>query len=132
MNQAIHYYGIDIQQKTVEFGPISLSDALAVIHDRMNNLKSFYEDEGICLSETMFGFSKPKDEFIEIILHARQQIDFKFERTVGKWLFIFPKVFTHEETLTSLDQLKDRTTMFFNQTSDAYQAYLVAKHPGTY
>jgi hypothetical protein len=124
MIQSIHHYGIDTDQMTQDFGEITVTAAIAAINEKYNNLRSYYENEEIALTETMFGFSRSNSDFIEISLHTRNEIHFKYERALTKRFLLFQKLFVHEDIITNLQTLVDRTKRFFEMKADDFQSYL--------
>ena len=67
-------YGFDLKLKTQEYGQVSLQEAIGLFDTRLANLREFYESGEEALRDTMFGFSRGVDDFIELCIHARDHV----------------------------------------------------------
>jgi len=129
MEEAVHYYGMDQSFKVVEYGQVSIDQALKVVDERFARLRPKYETGEEAIAETMFGFYREKDTFIEICINGPTEISFKFEVPRSKRFLIFQSVYQKETTLKSKGELIERIKAFFNLTPEAYKSYL-AGHGG--
>lgn len=124
MEEAVHYYGMDQSLKVVEHGQVSIDQALKIVDERFARLRPKYETGEEAIAETMFGFHRAKDTFIEICINGPTEISFKFEVPKSKGFLIFQNVYQKETTLKSKEELVERIKSFFNLTPEAYKHYL--------
>ncbi len=123
----MHYYGIDRAYKTVEYGEVTLERALEIIDDRFSKFKPKYPTMEEAIAETMFGFYRTKDTFIEICINAPDKISFKFEYPLSKKVLIFQNVYRREANLTTKEELIERVEHFFGSSNEEYKKYLELK-----
>jgi hypothetical protein len=121
----MEWYSIDRNVSVVDRGTVTKQDAVRIIDDYFARLRPhyYYGEDG--LAETMFGFQKSKDEFIEICI-SPEEISFKYEISFPrKILFLsFPKVIQVEKTLHSKEELKVAVFSFYDLDSESYRCYL--------
>jgi len=67
-------YGMDRALRTQVYGSVSLQEALAIFDERLANMREFYEWIEDALSDTMFGFSRSDNNFIELCIHAKDHV----------------------------------------------------------
>jgi hypothetical protein len=65
---------MDRALQTEECGSVSLQEAIAIFDERLANMRAFYEWGEDALRDTMFGFSRGDDDFIELCLHAKDHV----------------------------------------------------------
>lgn len=101
---------------------------MQIIEDYFSRIKLWYETAEEALAETMFGFQKSKEEFVEICIHSDEEISFKYEISMPrKILFLnFPKVITVEKTLRSKEEVKTGVSLFYDLDSGSFQSYIGA------
>ncbi len=110
-------YGMTEDLKTVEYGRVTLAEALASLDKRLRGLRSFYESGEKALSETMFGFSRGDNEFVELCVHAPNHISCTIElpSLVPDWKGrLFGKTGRVEFDLDSREKVAEIVTDFFN------------------
>lgn len=121
----ISWYSMDENLKTQENGIVSLPEAVNIINRYFSNLKPRYETGEEALTDTMFGFCRTSDTFIEICIHNASEVAFKFEmRNTGATWYqkLFAGVEQYEETLKSRETLIARVENFFaNSPKDYYR-----------
>jgi hypothetical protein len=124
MSGSINYYGIDRSYKTVEYGTVSVDKAIKVVEERFARLKPRYETAEEAIAETMFGFNRTTDAFIEITINAPTQISFKLEIPRSKRFLIFQNVYQKETVLKSKEELLQQVKAFFSMDIEAYREFL--------
>lgn len=67
----ISVYSMDMSQKTIDEGPIDKKGALKIARQRIVNYKDFYEDSDQALVDGYFGFSRSRNNFLEISIIDR-------------------------------------------------------------
>lgn len=124
----VDWYSIDRNSSAVERGIAKKDDAMQIIEDYFSRIKLWYETAEEALAETMFGFQKSKEEFVEICIHSDEEISFKYEISMPrKILFLnFPKVITVEKTLRSKEEVKTGVSLFYDLDSGSFQSYIGA------
>ena len=122
---AFTWYAMGPDLKTQEQGSIELAAALAVIDAYFARQKPSYESGEDALSETMFGFARAPDDFIEICLHTASEISFTSQLPPSPAGGFFAKLkggFRRERTLDSRDALRRQVTAYFTMTPEAFKA----------
>ncbi len=121
----ISWYSIDENLETQENGVVSLQQAVSIINRYFSELKPRYETGEEALAETMFGFYRTKDTFIEICIHSLSEISFKYEMRnadTAWYLKLWKGIQQYEETLKSREILIAKVENFFtNLPKDYYQ-----------
>jgi hypothetical protein len=110
----------------VDRGIATKEDAERIIDDYFARLKPSYDWLEDALAETMFGFQKSNNEFIEICIFTPEEISFFYEfLSPRKILFLeYSKVIQVEKTLGSKEQLKAAVLSFYDLDSELYRSYL--------
>ena len=123
---SIEWYSIDRNLSVVERGTATKEDAERIIDDYFARLKPRYDYGEDALAETMFGFQKSKDEFIEICISTPAEISFKYEIAFPRKILFFslPKVIQVEKTLHSKEELKATVFSFYDLDSESYRSHL--------
>jgi hypothetical protein len=67
-------YGYDLKLKTEEYGQVSLRDAIGLFDRRLSNMRDYYESGEEALRDTMVGFSRGDDNFIQLCIHGRNHV----------------------------------------------------------
>lgn len=119
----ISWYSTDENLSAVDRGVITKEEALKIIDRYFAKLKPRYETAEEAIAETMFGFQKSKEEFVEFCLNGPAEISFKYERVVPrKILFLsVPGVIQKERTLRSRDEVRAEVSAFCDLDSLAFQ-----------
>ncbi len=123
----ISWYSIDENLKTKENGVVSLPEAISIVNRYFSNLKPAYETGEEALADTMFGFCRTSDTFIEICIHSPSEIAFKFEMSNAEtpwYLKLFKGIEQFEETLKSREALIARVEKFFSSLPNNYYQIL--------
>ena len=126
---AITWYAIGSDLRPSERGPVGLEAALKVIDDYFARLKPQYETGEAALAETMFGFSRSSNDFIEICLHTPREISFRVEMPSSPMGGLLAKLrgsFRREWTLDSVDSLRRHVTAYFTLTPEQFKAQVEA------
>jgi hypothetical protein len=100
-----------------------------MIDDYFARLKPAYESGEDALSETMFGFARAPDDFIEICLHTPSEISFTSQLPPSPAGGFFAKLkggFRRERTLDSRDALRRQVTAYFTMAPEAFKAQVEA------
>ncbi|MGB3429357.1 MAG: hypothetical protein WBA53_14425 [Burkholderiaceae bacterium] len=123
----IRWYSTELDLSTRERGAIELPGALAVVDQYVDDVKPRYTGGEQALAETMFGFCRSDADFIEICVHASDQITLRAELPPGKGLVARLRGATRtERTLDSTDSLKRCVTAYFSMSGEEFGAYLAA------
>jgi len=75
----VTWYGISSGLTRDDRGPVDLTAALQVIDDYFARLQPKYDSAEVALGETMFGFSRESNDFIEVRLHTPTEISLTVE-----------------------------------------------------
>jgi len=124
MHESITYYGMDESLRTTEHGPVSVDQAKSIVEERFAKFKPFYESGGEALTDTMFGFSRSEETFIEICIHGPTQTAFRLEMPSRKKGFFSPRVYLKEIELQSKEAVIEYVEAFFFMDIQTYQEYL--------
>ena len=134
MSQLVRAYGLDRDLRTKDFGPVSLEDAIRIVHERFARFRLHYESGEEALSETMFGFSRATNEFIELCIHGHDHISFRSElpslRPAG-WLKRLTSVVAFEDVLTGRDEVVRRVTAFLTLPEAEFARQLETNAPAS-
>jgi len=79
MTTAPTAYRVDRSLRVWELGRVSLEEAKHMVDARFARLQARYESGEEALSETMFGFSRSDDEFVELCIHDFTNISCRIE-----------------------------------------------------
>jgi len=125
----VSWYAMTPDLKTVERGPLDLAAAMAVIDDYVARVKPRYEMAETALAETMFGFSRGPNDFIEICLHAPTQISCTVELPRSPTGGLFARLrgpFRRERTFDSQESLRRYVTAYFAMAPEQFRAHVQA------
>ena len=122
----LEWYSIDRKMAVVDRGVATKEDAMRIIDGYFAGLKPTYEYVEEAIAETMFGFRRSKDEFIELGISSPEEISFIYEISVPrKILFLsFPKIMQAEKWLHSKEEVKSEVSLFYDLDSASFQQYL--------
>ena len=102
---AIRWYSINTDLQHVDHEPVDLEGAYAVIDRYFSQLRQHYDSGEEALASTMFGFVRNDDSYIEICLQAPDHIDVSYG-------------YQQNDRLRSREEVRDRTRLFFTQSTD--------------
>lgn len=108
-------------------GPIELAGAFRIIDEYASRLRPHYESGEIALAETMFGFSREDDDFIEITLHSLQAMTLTVElppSDADDRQAMRRGFYQRDFAIDSLDALKRHVTAYFTLTADQFKLHL--------
>jgi hypothetical protein len=120
MTRPVTWYRANLNLTTQEYGVVELERALSIIRRCAADRKPFYETFEEAHSQTMVGFSKSANEFIELIFYTDDQIHLRFElpSLESGWIYsLFQRPFEYTETACSLQAAEDRVREFFSLTA---------------
>lgn len=125
MSKLRRYYGLNTDLEIVKNGYVNILDALKIIDDRFDNQKELYETVEEATADTMFGFGDDGGDegFVEICLMGKHPNSFKFEytrRRINLFLFSLPLISSFETDYRSIDLVKEKVSLFFEQTPDEF------------
>jgi hypothetical protein len=126
MASIITWYSTDRNLAAVDRGAVGKKEAMEVIDGYFARLKPHYQSAEDSLAETMFGFQKSKEEFVEICVNGPTEVAFKYEvqspRTI---LFLnLPKIFQQEATLHSKEEVQSSVALFYDLDSASYKTHV--------
>jgi hypothetical protein len=124
---SITWYSITQDLTIDERGPLELSEALRVVDGYSSRLRPHYDSGEVALAETMFGFSRASDDFIEICLHTLREISLDVELPPSPADGAFAGLdgsFQGTLALDSLDSLRRHVTAYFTLTPDEFRTHL--------
>jgi hypothetical protein len=129
----IRWYSLDINLHTVGHEPVDLDRANGIIDQYLQALRPHYESGEEALAATMFGFTRSDDSYMQICLHSPSAIDveYDFSLTRNPFLRLIGWHRQRDERLTSRDQLRARTKLFFTHSPEGFQALLRDIHADT-
>lgn len=115
------WYSMNRDLKVIEHDPVGLEEAIQIVDRYMEHAGEHFEWFEDCVAATVFGFSRTKEEFIEISIDGPDLISFKYEAPVHglKWYQRLWKssVKQEEKELHSRDELVQHVEEFFRMTS---------------
>jgi hypothetical protein len=118
------HYGFNLDLQTVEHGPVGLAEAIEVTRAVYGRQGSFYETGEEALADTMLGFSRASDDFIELCMNAPDQISVTVELPVREGWGIFKRDFRDERTVRSLGELEEWLRRYFTLSHEEMHAAL--------
>jgi hypothetical protein len=119
-NQPISWYAITTDLQLEDKGVINFEGAIKILEQYGDLSTQVFDDQGHALSNTFFGFSRSKSDFIEICIYNPTQISYKFEYLdpEATWFSkVFVGPFQYEIQLDSTEQLLERVKEYFHQNS---------------
>lgn len=125
----ITWYTMTPELNVQERGPIDLAAALEAIDRYVARLKPAYDSGEEAIAQTMFGFSRAPNDFIEICLHGPRQISVTVELPPPPSGGLFAKLrgsFRRERTLASADALKRDVAAYFSLTPEQFKVHCMA------
>lgn len=123
---AITWYTMTPELNVQERGPIDLVAALAAVDQYVARLKATYDSGEEAIAQTMFGFSRAPNDFIEICLHGPRQISVTVELPPPPTGGLFAKLrgpFRRERTFDSADALKRHVAAYFTLTPEEFKVH---------
>jgi hypothetical protein len=125
----VTWYAISSDLTRDDRGPVDLTAALKVIDDYFARLQPKYDSAEVAIAETMFGFSRESNDFIEVCLHTPTEISVTVElppSSASGWLAKVRGPFRHECTLASRDALRQDVTAYFSLPPEQFRARLAS------
>jgi len=121
----ITWYSTDRKLATVARGGASKAEALQIIDGYFARLKPHYESGEEALAETMFGFQKSPEEFVELCINSPTEISCRYQTVEPrKILFLnLPKIIRSERTLTSKEAAKNEVSLFYDLEAVAFRSH---------
>ncbi len=124
----IRWYSMDEELRTVDHDPVDLEQAIEIADRYLNELRPQYESGEKALAATMFGFIREDSSYMQICLHARNQIDVEYDfppihKNLRQRVFSH-RQHTHSEHLESRDHLSRRIELFFSKPSEGMRQAL--------
>jgi len=107
---------MNIKLAVEEHEPIDLDEALNLVDRYLARGAEKYESGEQAISETLFGFSRSRYEFIEICVNGPGDISYRLELSDpnASWFSRMLKgIFQHEEELHSREELFQKVEEFF-------------------
>ena len=125
----IRWYALNADLQTVEHESLDLDGAYAIIDRYFARLQSHYKTGEEALAETMFGFVRTDESYMQICLHSPDAIDVEYDFSLVKnpLLRLFAGRRQRDERLTSREELRGRTRLFFSHSKEAFQDLLRRK-----
>lgn len=117
-DEKINWYSISLHQKVEKHDLIGLKEAVGIVDRYIAGAGKIFETDKEAMAASMFGFSKSKNNFIEICVLEPDQFSYRFEysgNAAGKWL---GGEFRYEAELQSRDELIQKVTEFFSNPSE--------------
>ncbi len=124
---AIRWYSTDVNLKTIDHEVVDCGKALEIADRYLADLRPRYESGEEALAATMFGFARDDASYMQICIHAPDQIDveYDFAPIVTSFLRrLARRSSQHSERLTSRDALRSRIELFFAQSSEGMRREL--------
>ena len=123
---SIHWYGLDARLHTVDHEAIDLDQAYEVVDRYFAQLRPHYESAEEALAATMFGFARPDGSYMQLCIHGANAIDVEhdFSLVRNPLLRLVAGRRQRDEHLTSRDQVRARTKLFFTLSADAFRQAL--------
>lgn len=119
------YYGIDENQRTVEFGEVSAARAIEICRERIPRGFDRFETDGAALAATMFGFSVSEHLFVELSANGTAGVSLRFEWARGNWLRrMFGGTLQIDRTLVDPEAVVDVVREFFAREPQDYVRWL--------
>ena len=128
MNDAV-FYSLDEKLCLIEHEAVALDRAREIFDQYYSRLKPHYDSGETALAETMFGFSRSEDEFLELCLHKYDSISCKIclpPPYARGFMRFFAGALNREETLSSRDAAMERLRQFFALSRDELREVLEA------
>jgi hypothetical protein len=133
MADTLAWYSMDQDLNTQEHPPVTLPEALEIAKRYFSNRDKKYAQAEQAMSETLFGFSRDKDTFIEICANAGETTSYQFEMPQSgapgqPW---YRKIFAsshykYECTLKSWDDVEAKIREFYADEPDVIRRKLTA------
>lgn len=122
------WYSMNLNLKPVDQGPLTKTEAITVVDGYFNRLKPRYNSSEEATAETFFGFSRTKDEFLEICINAINEVSVRYElQTPRKVLFLnLPKISQKDFTLKSKEEVASLVANFFDLDSRSFRRHIQA------
>ena len=126
----IRWYSLDEDLHTVDHEVVDLEKANAIIDRYLEAVRPYYETGEEALAATMFGFTRLDDSYMQICVHSLSAIDIEYDFSLinNPLLRLIGGHRQRDERLTSRDQLRARTELFFTHSREAFQTLLRNGH----
>jgi hypothetical protein len=120
------WYSLDANLCTVDHEQVDLEQAYAVIDQYFARLRPHYDSGEEALSATMFGFIRDDGSYIQICLHAPDTINVEYDFSLVKNQFLrfLGRQRRCDEQLSSREQVRGRTKLFFTHSREAFRDLL--------
>lgn len=112
----IPWHSMDSDLAVEEHEPVGLDDALGIADLYLARAGEKFETGEEAIAATMFGFSRSKEDFIEICVNGSAQISYRLEASdaATSWLGkLFAKVYRYKKELHSREELVEKIKEFF-------------------
>ena len=124
------FYSIGENTEIVDRDTVTFDRAINIFAEYFARLKPYYDSGAKALSETMFGFARSKDEFLEICIHNYNEISCTLSlpsdsSSALRRFFTGPLI--KEETCTSPDAVIERLRQFFMLSTEEMKEALGAR-----
>jgi hypothetical protein len=126
----IRWYSLDKDLHTVDHEVVDLDEANAIVDRYLESVRQYYETGEEALAATMFGFSRLDDSYMQICVHSLSAIDIEYDFSLikNRLLRLIGGHRQRDERLTSREQLRARTELFFTHSREAFQTLLRNGH----
>jgi hypothetical protein len=118
------HYGLDRELHTIEHGSVRLPEALEVARAVYERQRTDYATAEEALADTMFGFSRGKDDFIEVSVNGRDDISVRVELPIRTGWGPFKTGFQDERTVQSLGDVEMLLHNYFTLSHEDLRAAL--------
>jgi hypothetical protein len=122
---AIHY-GLTPELQTIEHGRVELAAAIDVTRAVYGRQRSSYETGEEALADTMFGFARAKDDFIELCVNGPEAVSITVALPIRAGWGIFGQSVRAERTVRSLGEAEEWLRRYFTLSHEDMRAALVA------
>jgi hypothetical protein len=120
-----HWYSIDANLRSIDHEAVNLEGAYDIIDEYFSRLRPRYDSGEEALAATMFGFARDDGSYMQICLHGPDAIDVEYDfNLVKNPVLRFIGQRRCDERLTSRDEVRARTTLFFTQSRDQFRESL--------
>ncbi len=126
----IRWYSLDENLHTIDHEVVDLEEANAIIDRYLQAVRPNYETGEEALAATMFGFTRLDDSYMQICVHSLSAIDVEYDFSLinNPLLRLIGGRRQGDEHLTSRDQLRSRTELFFTYSPEAFKTLLRNRH----
>lgn len=123
---SIRWYSLDTHLQTIDHEAIDLDQAYEVVDRYFGQVRPHFESGENALAATMFGFVREDGSYMQICINGMDAIDIEhdFSLVRNPLLRFFAGRGQRFERVTSRDQVRARTKLFFTHTSEAFRLAL--------